>query len=263
MTGQNTEDQERERTLQDILRDVKKPHIRPRHALLEQPVPVMRPGPCTGPCTGPVAGPVTGPVTAPVSVRAAAPMPVPLVRAGGGAPPSGPRLPLQGYPLQLLIPPVRPGSIRPGPLRQAPAPPLPTSASTTTRLSLATAAPAAPAATGPTRPLSPPHAHRCAVCKKRFSRPSALTTHLLTHTGAQPFQCDVVGCGKRFNVKSNLVRHKKIHAKRHGSGASGGASGGGPSAFGGSAGTSGSEQSPPRQEDATTPGSAAGGGLGT
>ncbi|SCU91216.1 LADA_0F08746g1_1 [Lachancea dasiensis] len=62
------------------------------------------------------------------------------------------------------------------------------------------------------RPPSATH-HECFICRKTFSRPSALNTHVLIHTGHQPYICDVAGCGKRFNVKSNLMRHKKIHKK--------------------------------------------------
>ncbi|KAI9264322.1 hypothetical protein BDA99DRAFT_437685 [Phascolomyces articulosus] len=54
--------------------------------------------------------------------------------------------------------------------------------------------------------------HRCNVCNKLFSRPSALQTHMYTHTGEKPFQCPSPGCGKCFAVVSNLRRHSKVHS---------------------------------------------------
>ncbi|KAF4320220.1 hypothetical protein BBO99_00004247 [Phytophthora kernoviae] len=33
-----------------------------------------------------------------------------------------------------------------------------------------------------------------------------------THTGEQPHQCPVEGCGKRFSTSGNLARHRKLHA---------------------------------------------------
>ncbi|KAG7439694.1 uncharacterized protein BT62DRAFT_912768 [Guyanagaster necrorhizus] len=53
--------------------------------------------------------------------------------------------------------------------------------------------------------------HICATCKKRFSRPSSLIVHINTHTGAMPYRCSLPGCGKEFNVKSNMVRHYRSH----------------------------------------------------
>ncbi|BFZ56583.1 hypothetical protein PYCC9005_003630 [Savitreella phatthalungensis] len=61
--------------------------------------------------------------------------------------------------------------------------------------------------------------HVCPVCKKRFTRPSSLTTHIYSHTGEKPFVCPVDGCGRHFSVISNLRRHRKIH-KSGGSGSS-------------------------------------------
>lgn len=57
--------------------------------------------------------------------------------------------------------------------------------------------------------------HKCKVCDKRFTRPSSLQTHMYSHTGEKPFQCEVEGCGRQFSVVSNLRRHRKVH-KNHG-----------------------------------------------
>ncbi|CAO3591265.1 unnamed protein product [Absidia cylindrospora] len=53
--------------------------------------------------------------------------------------------------------------------------------------------------------------YECPTCHKRFNRPSALRTHNFTHSGERPYACDVLGCGRRFSVVSNLRRHSKVH----------------------------------------------------
>ncbi|PBK88136.1 hypothetical protein ARMGADRAFT_997381 [Armillaria gallica] len=53
--------------------------------------------------------------------------------------------------------------------------------------------------------------HICTICHKRFRRPSSLVIHNNTHTGATPYQCSFPGCGKEFNVKSNMLRHYRNH----------------------------------------------------
>lgn len=53
--------------------------------------------------------------------------------------------------------------------------------------------------------------HKCKICDKRFTRPSSLQTHMYSHTGEKPFECEVPGCGRHFSVVSNLRRHKKVH----------------------------------------------------
>ncbi|KAH8107337.1 hypothetical protein DFH11DRAFT_1194224 [Phellopilus nigrolimitatus] len=56
--------------------------------------------------------------------------------------------------------------------------------------------------------------HSCSQCGKRFNRPSSLKIHLNTHTGAKPFACPHPGCGRSFNVSSNMRRHYRNHARR-------------------------------------------------
>ncbi|THU99280.1 hypothetical protein K435DRAFT_719909 [Dendrothele bispora CBS 962.96] len=53
--------------------------------------------------------------------------------------------------------------------------------------------------------------HRCPRCFKRFNRPSSLRIHENTHTGETPFQCPYPGCGRMFNVNSNMRRHYRNH----------------------------------------------------
>ena len=60
--------------------------------------------------------------------------------------------------------------------------------------------------------------HPCNVCNKFFLRPSALQTHIFTHTGEKPHSCPVPGCdrhgeGKGFSVRSNMTRHVRARHK--------------------------------------------------
>lgn len=54
----------------------------------------------------------------------------------------------------------------------------------------------------------------CKICGKNFSRPSSLRIHFRIHTGETPFKCSWVGCNKRFNIKSNMLRHQKCHQNK-------------------------------------------------
>lgn len=51
----------------------------------------------------------------------------------------------------------------------------------------------------------------CKVCGRECRRPSTLKTHILTHTGQRPFLCRYPGCNKSFNVRSNMLRHERLH----------------------------------------------------
>ncbi|VDN55642.1 unnamed protein product [Dracunculus medinensis] len=46
-------------------------------------------------------------------------------------------------------------------------------------------------------------------CHKRFANKFLLKKHQFIHTGLRPHRCPF--CGKRFNRKDNLLRHKKTH----------------------------------------------------
>ncbi|KAK9474896.1 uncharacterized protein V1510DRAFT_410961 [Dipodascopsis tothii] len=92
-------------------------------------------------------------------------------------------------------------------------PPVAASVSNRTSLSISDVGPAAMMTTFNSKvSATAQKKHRCAVCSKRFTRPSSLQTHMYSHTGEKPFQCDYKGCGRHFSVVSNLRRHKKIHS---------------------------------------------------
>ncbi|KAH3675476.1 hypothetical protein WICPIJ_009354, partial [Wickerhamomyces pijperi] len=55
--------------------------------------------------------------------------------------------------------------------------------------------------------------NRCNICGKQFKRPSSLQTHKYSHSGEKPFQCDWKDCNKVFSVRSNMIRHRKLHVR--------------------------------------------------
>ncbi|GEQ72930.1 hypothetical protein JCM33374_g6618 [Metschnikowia sp. JCM 33374] len=62
-----------------------------------------------------------------------------------------------------------------------------------------------------TQKNSKTRAHKCVICNKVFKRPSSYRIHYTIHSGEKDFSC--YKCGKKFNVKSNLTRHEKLHVK--------------------------------------------------
>ncbi|CCH40722.1 Zinc finger protein [Wickerhamomyces ciferrii] len=55
--------------------------------------------------------------------------------------------------------------------------------------------------------------NRCTICQKQFKRPSSLQTHSYSHTGEKPFACSWENCGRLFSVRSNMIRHRKLHER--------------------------------------------------
>lgn len=70
--------------------------------------------------------------------------------------------------------------------------------------------------TPPAKPPQVPETSRnlCPVCRKLFKRPLLLQIHFYIHTGVKLYKCEWEGCGRLFNVKSNMKRHYRLHLKR-------------------------------------------------
>lgn len=58
--------------------------------------------------------------------------------------------------------------------------------------------------------------HTCKVpgCNRAFARTYNLSTHMRTHTGDCPYECEDKSCAKKFKWKSSLTSHRKYHEKR-------------------------------------------------
>lgn len=55
--------------------------------------------------------------------------------------------------------------------------------------------------------------HKCMVCKKTFTKPGLLRTHISrVHPKGPPVMC--ASCGKSFKTRKNLIAHEKTHLDR-------------------------------------------------
>ncbi|THV05124.1 hypothetical protein K435DRAFT_137676 [Dendrothele bispora CBS 962.96] len=52
--------------------------------------------------------------------------------------------------------------------------------------------------------------YECSYCGKGFLRPSALKIHIISHTHVKDFVCPEENCGRRFGVRSNMLRHIRL-----------------------------------------------------
>ncbi|CEP60869.1 uncharacterized protein LALA0_S02e01486g [Lachancea lanzarotensis] len=66
----------------------------------------------------------------------------------------------------------------------------------------------------PSIEANPASKRQCPLCHKIFSSFTAVQAHALVHSGDKPYLCPYPDCAKSFNVKSNMVRHYKLHAKK-------------------------------------------------
>ncbi|KAJ3724426.1 hypothetical protein C8R42DRAFT_623420, partial [Lentinula raphanica] len=58
--------------------------------------------------------------------------------------------------------------------------------------------------------------YECRYCGKGFLRPSALKIHIISHTGDKDYVCPEENCGRRFGVRSNMLRHiRLVHQNSH------------------------------------------------
>ena len=52
--------------------------------------------------------------------------------------------------------------------------------------------------------------HECYDCGKKFEKKSGIARHMRVHTGEKHFSCDI--CGAIFRDLSDLNRHRRIHS---------------------------------------------------
>ena len=60
-----------------------------------------------------------------------------------------------------------------------------------------------------TKKISTPAVLECDICHKQFTHRGMLNRHIITHSGAKPFQCSE--CDKTFTRKHHLHNHQFLH----------------------------------------------------
>lgn len=53
--------------------------------------------------------------------------------------------------------------------------------------------------------------YECKYCPKKFCKSYSFKTHVRSHAGDRPFQCNEPTCSRRFVKRSDLVRHLRVH----------------------------------------------------
>ena len=56
-----------------------------------------------------------------------------------------------------------------------------------------------------------PHIHECIPCGKAFATSSALTKHILVHSGDKPYSCGL--CGKASARADSFTVHLRVHRR--------------------------------------------------
>ncbi|XP_039297481.1 zinc finger protein 845 [Nilaparvata lugens] len=52
---------------------------------------------------------------------------------------------------------------------------------------------------------------KCSFCQRVFPRRKSLNSHIRTHTGHRPYQCNFPRCGRAFKQPGQLKTHERIH----------------------------------------------------